>query len=258
MLKLLSIVLFATFITGCFDPANNNVDEFLEPTVKATGDSLAIELAQRVIDESGGQTSWDAVPYISFDYFGRRYWFWDKKNNRYRVEVEKRNLSLAGKLDGTETHLSLNGQITTDGDSIAKYKDYAHKVWINDTYWLIFPFKMLDPGVHLKYLGSCNADSLTQATCIELTFGNVGVTPENKYTAYIDTMKYEVIRWDFYENKNDTLPEFNNTWTGYKKYGAVKISGGRGDDSIRQIAIHEKLPDELFKDVSKSYKELWK
>jgi hypothetical protein len=39
-------------------------------------------------------------------------------------------------------------------------------------------------------------------------------------------------------------------------YGKVKISGGRGDDTIREIRIHSDLPNELFEDVSKSHKDI--
>ncbi len=257
-MRIFNIILLATLHVGCFDPDNDNKGKSLDTSSMATGDKKAIALAQQVIDASGGIANWNKVPYLSFNYFDRRYWFWDKLNNRYRVESESRNLRAAGMLDGSAIHLWLNGQIVTDADSIAKYKDFALKAWINDTYWLIFPFKLLDPGVKLRYIGDCMADSVMKATCIELTFNKVGVTPDNKYIAYIDTTRDEVIKWDHFENKNDTIPSLNNPWTDYKQYGAIKLSSGRGNGSLSEIAVHEKLPKAIFNDVSKSYKEILK
>lgn len=256
MIKNILLLLCSAWWIGCFDPANNNSDEYLNASTEATGDAKAIALANRIIAANGGKENWDKVPYISFDYFGRRYWFWDKVNNRYRLESEKRNLRAAGKLDGSETNLWLRGEIITDADSISKYKDFAYKAWINDTYWLIFPFKLMDPGVKLKYVGDCMADSVTSATCMEMTFEKVGVTPENKYIVYVDTVKNEIIHWDYFEKYTDTLPAVSNPWNDYRQYGDVRISGGRGDDTLKQIAVHSILPDEIFRDVSKPFRDI--
>ena len=100
---------------------------------QATGDPNAIRLAEEVVNEAGGLANWNKISHISFDYFGRRYWYWDKKNNRYRVESERRKLRAAGKIDGSETHIWLNGELATHPDTLAKYKDFAYKAWINDT-----------------------------------------------------------------------------------------------------------------------------
>jgi len=248
--------LLQVILSGCSDKQNSNVIPPNSTHPKATGDQFAIDLAQKVINESGGLDQWNKIPFLSFDYFGRRYWYWDKIHNTYRVESEIRNFRIAGKLDGSETHLWLRGALNNQPDTLSKYKDFAYKAWINDTYWLIFPFKLLDPGVHLRYLGECMADSIIQAKCIELTFDNVGVTPENKYIAYIDTLKNEIIYWDYFENKEDSLPALSNSWYNYRKYGNVKIAGGRGDDSIREIKTPSELPKEIFEDVSKSHTEL--
>lgn len=248
-------LVFLIILGGCSEKVKNNPDVTDRPVVKVTGDQYAIDIAQQVINESGGLNGWNEIPFLSFDYFGKRYWYWDKVNNHYRVESEIRKFRIAGKLDGSETHLWLRGEPNNEPDTITKYKDFAYKAWINDTYWLIFPFKLLDPGVHLRYLGKCTADSATQATCIELTFDKVGITPENKYIAYIDTLNNEIIHWDYFEDKADSLPALSNSWHDYHLYGEVKISGGRGDDTIREIKIHSILPKELFEDVSRSHRE---
>jgi hypothetical protein len=222
----------------------------------ATGDSLAIALALQIEDAAGGKTNWDKIRFIRFDYFGSRLWFWDKFENRYRVESEKRNFRIAGTLDGQETFLWLDGNIVTEKDSLKKYQEFAFKTWINDTYWLILPFKLNDPGVNLTYAGTCMTDANVSATCIELTFNDVGVTPDNKYRIYIDTLAHQIIHWDYFRNKTDTLPTISNSWTEYQTYGNIVLSSGRGDRSFSDIRVFEALPNRIFSDVSVSAKEI--
>ncbi|MEO5906219.1 MAG: hypothetical protein ABIQ11_05805 [Saprospiraceae bacterium] len=251
--NILTFLLFTLFFVGCTDSTK---DSLTDPTLKkATGDKKAIELAKKVIEASGGKKNWDNIPYISFDYFGRRYWFWDKFNNRYRVESEHRNLIAAGTLDGKETYMNFNDEEVTHPDSLSKFNELAYRMWINDTYWLIFPFKLLDPGVKLKYLGNCSTDSIN-ATCIELTFEKVGITPGNRYVAYIDKESYDVVKWDYYENADDPKPTMSNKWDEYSQYGPVRLSRGRGKVRLGEVIIYETLPEEIFTDVSRSYKDI--
>lgn len=253
------LVFIASFLIQCDSPSWNKADKNGAKSISATGDEKAIALAKRIEDASGGKENWDKVHYISFDYFGSRYWFWDKFKNRYRVESERRKFRIAGSIDGIETHLWLKGVEVTDADSMLKYKDYAYKAWINDMYWLILPFKLLDPGVYLDYVGECQFDSTHHATCFDMTFQNVGVTPENKYRIYVDTLMNNIIFWDHFQNKNDSLPSLSNPWTDYKQYGNIRLAGGRGDTrGLESIELYDHLPDQVFTDISKSYKELLK
>ena len=233
--------------------ASKKTDEKISAT---TGDKEALLLAHRVEDAVGGKENWDKIPIISFNFFGSRLWYWDKHHNRYRVESEKKKYRIAGTLDGKETLLWLHGNQVTSPDSINKYRAFAHDVWINDTYWLILPFKLTDPGVHLTYLGRCRADSTTAANCMELTFDTVGETPDNKYRIYIDTMSDLIIRWDYFEHQKDTTPSMSNTWSDYRAYGPVRLSGARGDRSLTGIKIFNALPEKIFTDVTLSSNEI--
>jgi hypothetical protein len=247
---ILHVFLFVLLL-GCNDsqPANTSVPD--TPVALATGDSAALNLATQVELASGGRDNWNAVRFLGFTFFNSRIWHWDKWANRYRVESLKRGYRIAGTLDGKETYLYANGKVETNPDSLSAYAGLAYKAWINDTYWLILPFKLRDPGVHLSYKGIMPIDSVTSAKCIEMTFEQVGVTPENKYQIFIDSTTHHIIYWSYFENKNDTLPGLSNPWTGYKPYGNILLSGGRGNRSIKDIQVFEKLPDSIFKDISK-------
>jgi hypothetical protein len=250
----LFVLVFGVMLTNCSLASKKNNGN----TSINAGDAEALALALRVEDAVGGKENWDKVPIISFNFFGSRLWYWDKLHNRYRVESEKKKYRIAGTLDGKETLLWLHGNQVTSPDSITKYKALAYDDWINDTYWLILPFKLTDPNVHLTYLGVCQADSLSSATCLEITFNDVGVTPDNKYKIYIDNMSDLIIRWDYYENKNDTIPSLSSDWSDYKSYGSIKLAGGRGDRSLTGINVFDTLPEKIFTDVLLSSVEIMK
>lgn len=217
----------------------------------ATGDPRALALAASVIEAAGGRAAWDSVRYVSFTFFGNRRWHWDKHEQRYRVESDKRGYRITGRTDGTETRLWLRDRPETHPDTLARYGQHAYEAWINDTYWFIMPFKLLDPGVGLQYAGPCLADSQTAAVCLELTFQEVGVTPDNKYRIYIDTVQDRVVRWDYFRSRRDSLPALSAPWTDYQRLGNVWLSGGRGDRHLTDIALPEDLPDALFEDVTR-------
>ena len=37
--------------------------------------------------------------------------------------------------------------------SVQEYLELGHRTWINDSYWMFMPYKLLDPGVTLAYAG---------------------------------------------------------------------------------------------------------
>ena len=254
MIKFLALLIIISI--ACNNPQVTGVTSPPLQTPKATGDSIALQLARDVILACGGLEEWNAIHYLSFNFFDSRLWYWDKWSNRYRVESLRRSYRIAGTLDGKETYLFANGKVETNADSLSAYGKLAHNVWINDTYWLMMPFKLLDEGVQLSYKGVLPIDSTTSAKCIELTFDSVGVTPENKYLIYIDSTNHSIIHWSYFEQKNDTLPQLSNAWTDYKSYGNIKLSSGRGERSLKDIKIAENVPDHFFKDVSVPAKDL--
>jgi hypothetical protein len=243
-------------VIGC-SSSSTKTDQGPSPNqVAATGDSLALALAQRVEDAVGGKENWDQVKYLSFNFFGSRFWYWDKHKNRYRVESRKRNYRIAGSLDGLETQLWIHGVQEKNTDSLAKYHTLAYQAWVNDTYWLIAPFKLNDAGVILHWMGTCVTPDTMPANCIQLTFEDVGVTPDNKYHIYVDTLTNRIIYWEYFDNRIDTIPDVSNSWTAYERYGSVYLSGGRGRRSIDSIQVFEKIPERLFSDVSLPAQEI--
>jgi len=96
----------------------------------------------------------------------------------------------------------------------------AHARWVNDSYWLLAPLKVLDPGVKLVYEGSKEMEG---AACevLRVSFAQVGLTPGDQYLLYVDPATKLVKSWD-YMPKADTV--MHGTWEKYQTFGALKLA----------------------------------
>ena len=143
-----------------------------------------------------------------------------------------------------------HGVVQTDKDSLDKYLQMGYNMWINDSYWLVMPFKMRDPGVTLKYIGVAQDMQGEDCDVIEMTFDNVGVTPENKYHVYISPETSFITQWDYFSRYTDEEPRISTPWQGYNQYGEIMLSGHRGTGKLTAIGVYDQLPDVIFEDVS--------
>ena len=98
-----------------------------------------------------------------------------------------------------------------------------------DSYWVFMPFKLKDSGVTLKYSGKSETADGKPADVLELTFKDVGRTPENKYHVYVDEDSRLVTQWDYYENASDPEPRFQMPWQNWQKQGGIMLSADRGE-----------------------------
>lgn len=68
--------------------------------------------------------------------------------------------------------------------------------FINDTYWLLMPLKMKDPGVNLDYDGEKTIDTKTYDV-LKVTFDQVGLTPGDTYWVYVNRDTHLIDRWEY-------------------------------------------------------------
>ena len=207
-------------------------------------------IAGGVISAMGGSENFASVKYISWTFFGYRRIIWDKMNSRVRVDYLNKKLSIITDLNDDTTKLYMNDVEITQPDSLKKYGFKGKKIWANDSYWLLMPFKLLDNGVNLDFVKDTVLNN-SETSVIQLTFNQVGFTPENKYWVYVDNKTNYVIQWDYYREYSDTVPEFSNSWGGYKKYENIFLSGDRGTEGeITDICVWNYLPESVFRGAS--------
>ncbi len=209
-------------------------------------DARAIEIADSVMRAMGGRPAWDATRYLTWNFFGRRRHLWDKHTGDLRVEGTDR--------ESGEPYLILmnlhtgNGRAWRGGveleepTALAEMLELGESAWINDAYWLFMPYKLKDTGVTLAYAGEGEMLDGRAADVLELTFREVGRTPENRYRVYVARDSGLVEQWDFFSRADDEEPRFRIPWHDWRPHGAILLSADRGENDHTDVAVLSEVP----------------
>lgn len=160
--------------------------------------------------------------------------------------------------------------------------------FINDTYWLLMPLKMRDPGVNLDYDGEKKIDKQTYDV-VKLTFDKVGLTPGDTYWVYVNRDTHLIDRWEYIlegeaakkdekkeDEKKGELKEGNQAkaesasteapkvpqrtlwiWKDWQSFGPVKLATTKtmtdGSMSIvlKNVEVLPSMPDNEFEPPKK-------
>jgi len=96
----------------------------------------------------------------------------------------------------------------------------AYKRWVNDSYWLLAPLKRADEGVNVKNDGTKSIMGENLPT-LELSFGSVGLTSNDRYVLYIDPSTGLLKYWDYMPDENTRKTA---TWEEYVQSGGLNLS----------------------------------
>lgn len=206
------------------------------PAQKGT-DERALTAEARMVEAMGGRRAWESARFFDFVWAverpGRprteRRHVWDRWTGRYKLEMPLRDGRHMVAVFNTNTKVGDvwidNAKLT--GDSVRTLLDRAYAVHINDSYWLVMPFKWLDPGVNLEYLGLVTDSTGKQWEKIQLTFENVGLTPDNRYHAYLDPETRLMGWWEHFRQRADSTPGLRCQWLAWEQRGPIKVSLNR-------------------------------
>lgn len=257
------LLLFAAgtlLTTGCQPQADTSSD-----VVRPTLDTMADTVAMRVYDAMGGPEAWAAFPYLQYDFAVQREagrylvarHLWDRQSGNYRLELPRGSDSVHVVLfdiDTREGSAYLNGA-PLDSARTDQLVQEGYRRFINDMYWLLAPVKTFDPGVTRTYV----ADSSTaEVDVVKLTFGDVGLTPDDQYWLYVDKESNLVQEWAFVLQGNPDAPPNHFRWTNYAEYstpeGPIQLASqkesvaGPGVIYTDNIETPTEVPDDLFTD----------
>lgn len=217
----------------------------------ANSDPAAVELADSIMEAMGGWKNWHNTRYISWNFFGNRNLVWDKMGERARIESLKDSITYVVDLKTLAGKVWVKGQLISETDSLNTMLQKAKSIWINDSYWLVMPFKLKDSGVTLKYLGEDTLNTGDRCNVLQLTFNNVGDTPQNKYNIYVDLADNLVKQWAYFNNSTQDSANFVRPWDNYKKYGNILLSADRSDSSgPRNVAVDQTLNEKIFNELN--------
>lgn len=266
MNKLTVILPFILIMSSCANNTTENKDSFGDEITEAESefvefnnppaegfnlegsDMLATILADKCMQAMGGRKAWDKTRYISWNFLGRRKHLWDKATGNVRIEDPSNDLIVLMNIKNKEGSVFKDGGLVTD--SLDHFLEKGYGWWVNDSYWLVMPYKLKDTGVTLSYVREDTTMNGDAADVIRLSFEDVGVSPENIYDVWVDIDSKLVTQWAFYPDSAAESPRFITEWRGYKSYGEILLSGNRGDYTITDINVHESIPEGIFTDYN--------
>ena len=209
-------------------------------------DAKAIAIADEVMEAMGGREKWDNTRYLGWNFFGARKHLWDKHTGDVRIENLRNGKLYLMNINSMKGTVYENGVAMTDADSLKKYLKQGKGAWINDSYWLFMPFKLKDSGVTLKYVGDGKTEAGADADVLELTFKDVGFTPQNKYQVWVDKSSRLITQWAFYSKYDDEKARFTTPWVDYQLYGNIKLAGDRGQRKVSDISAPSTVDADAF------------
>ncbi len=217
-------------------------------------DPKANAVAERVMQALGGQKAFDDARFLRFRFAGFRNHWWDKHTGRHRVEFTNRGGEHFVFLENVNTREGRgwkNG-VEITGPEAKEGLDRAYGTWINDTYWLLAPYKLRDPGTHLAYDGEETLDG-TVYDKLRLSFDNVGLTPKDRYWFWVNRETGLVDRWAYIlQDYPADRPATAWKWTDWKPYGGIMLASGRLEVSegrqlpLDSIAVESEMADSIF------------
>lgn len=250
-----TVVLLAIMmcLTGCNNPNESAV--FNNPAAEgfnqANSDPAAVELADSIMVAMGGWQNWQNTRFISWNFFGTRNLVWDKYEKRARIESLRDSITYIVDLEDLTGKVWVKGQLITQPDSLSRMLQKAKSIWINDSYWLVMPFKLKDTGVTLKYLGEDTLLSGSRCNLLQLTFEKVGDTPQNKYHVYVDLADNLVKQWAYFSTATQDSANFIRPWDNYRKYGNILLSSDRSDSSgPRNVSVAQTVNQKIFNELN--------
>src|SRR5262249_43251253 len=156
-------ILFALSLGGARVARTADAPATTAPAVSPTppSDPRAVKIADDVMTALGGKQKWNSLPGLRWTFgasvhdtvkSSRRH-AWDKMSGWHRVEGKTQSgdsYVIIHKLGSTEGRAWMNGT-AIEGDSLQKLIKRGERLWVNDTYWMLMPYKMRDPGVMLAW-----------------------------------------------------------------------------------------------------------
>ncbi len=212
---------------------------------EAASDSMAIAIADSVSLAMGGKQAWDTARFFEFNFFGARDLFVDRIGKRARITSSRTDFKVLADFNQDSARVFIYGEEQTHPDSLAKFLDVAQAMEINDMYWLVFPFKLKDSGVTLKYAGVGQTLDTVNCHKLRLTFEEVGETPENAYVAYVNPDTYMVEQWEYYANASDSVPAIVSPFENYQEFNGIKISLDRGRYKFKDVSVYSTISDSM-------------
>jgi hypothetical protein len=260
-MRTLKLFCVSILLAGCGEGAPSsgqmeapaNTPHFADPDVH--------RIHTRMMAQIAPDQGWDRARYLEFDWAVRRTaedtlvvrsHRWDRYEGRARVRQTTPDGEVVTVFQTQaveEGEAWLNGEPVTDERRTELLRS-AYRAHINDSYWLIMPYKWTDPGVQLAFQGERIDEEGRSWEVVELAFDDgTGLTPQNRYLAFINPETGRMERWHHFPNlEAEPAPA---DWADWQRFGPIELavnrrSEGRVRISFPHLRVETSLPDGVF------------
>ncbi|MBX2817557.1 MAG: hypothetical protein KTR24_16225 [Saprospiraceae bacterium] len=250
MNRFLFLILLILIFVGC-QTEPKAVEQVQIEQKSGTADAASSALISLVEEAMGGQVAYQRLGVLRWTFFGRRDLVWDTQSGDVRIDSPGDSTTYLYNVHSGEGKVKVGAEVVEHPDSLQKLLTRAKGIWINDSYWLVMPFKLRDPGVHVTHQGVDSTMSGEPAQVLALTFDGVGVTPQNKYHVWV-TQDNLIKQWAFYPNASDSEPRAVWPWDNYQlvgEEGKVLLSFDRSDQGgPSNVQVSNRVDHSIFAD----------
>ena len=205
MKKFTFLIIMITLLSGCKDKAETNQAENMQNT--DTDHPLNVQVAN-----SHGFEEFEEVKQINFTFNVKvndsirtsRAWKWFPQEDR--IELTEKGETITYENDGDFTEA----------------EQAADQKFINDTYWLLFPYQLVWSDFNMEPTTTAEAPiSKEQMQHMTISFENEGgYTPGDTYHIYFK--EDQIIReWTYVSSGGRSL---STTWEDYEDFDGIKIA----------------------------------
>jgi hypothetical protein len=230
--------------------------------VHAFSDADVTRVHARMMSAIAPDGGWDRARYLEFDWAVYRTpddppvvrsHRWDRFQGRARAEYDTPDGRLVAVFDTDDPEGGtawLDGE-ELEGDRAREVLRGAYRSHINDSYWLIMPYKWTDPGVHLRYLGEETDEDGRRWEVVELSFDpGTGLTPQNLYRAFVNPESGRMERWQHFSNA-EAEPS-TSEWVDWRRVGPIelaenRLSGGQVRIFFPHLRVETDVPEGAFR-----------
>ena len=195
-------------------------------TLFAADDSSKADQLAREVWQAAGGPNWPDVKTIDFTFavvkngktVARAQHHWDVPAQTDHVQWKDKDVTVNLADPGTDENAKA-----------------AFARWTNDSYWLLMPLKLRDRGLQVASEGTKEMDG-AQRDVLRLSFGQVGLTPNDNYRLYIDPATKRVTSWDYMPEPGKSA---HGTWENYEKSGGLTLATEHkmGDVEIKMLDL---------------------
>ena len=180
-----------------------------EPSGAGAGAERPEAWVDRLWARLGGKDAYDRIRGLRFTFeveqgdhiYTSRTWLWDRERNRVRMDAGEGDGQITIQIDlATGRGVALVGGVRAEDPAEEEESvDYARdRFWSADSFWLLLPWKLRDPGVRLELLDDYEVEGRPHKV-IEMTFEpGTGVTSGDRFHLFLDAESAELTRFAFH------------------------------------------------------------